>query len=191
MFDQPLPPNATALERALAATMASVLDLVPLRAREVWDMDTCPAELLPWLAWTYGVDAWDDQWTEEQKRKVIKSSVSVHRYKGTIGAVKDAIGALGLDAQVQEWFNQVPPGDPYTFKLIINAQQVGISQLQFMRLLETVNSARNLRSWLDEVKATISSATTLKTAAASCVGTEITLTNYVSPSPMEIDEFSI
>lgn len=191
MSDQLLPPNATALEKALANTMATVLDQVQLRAREVWDMDTCPTALLPWLAWTYGVDAWDDQWTEEQKRRVIKSSVAVHRYKGTIGAVKDAIGALGLDAQVQEWFNQIPPGAPYTFKLIINAQQVGVSQLQFMRLLETVNSAKNLRSWLDEVKATITSSAGLRTAIVACLGSEITLTNYVPPSPMEIDEHSI
>lgn len=188
MSEQLLPHNATPLERAIANTMAEVLAQVEMGARLVWDIDNCPAALLPWLAWTYSVDAWDDKWSEEQQRQVIKNSVDVHRYKGTIGAVKAAIGALGLDAQVQEWFNQLPPGEPYTFKLIIDSQQVGVSQLQFMRLLETVQSAKNLRSWLAEVEMTITSTANLRLAAVASVGTVITVTNYVPPKGLVVSD---
>ena len=53
MSDQPslLPPNASALERKLEqATLR--LGTLPVPLRELWNPDTCPAHLLPWLAWT-------------------------------------------------------------------------------------------------------------------------------------------
>ena len=45
-----LPPNATALERALADAGARLSD-VPVVVRELWNPDACPAAHLPWLAW--------------------------------------------------------------------------------------------------------------------------------------------
>ncbi|MDT9105875.1 phage tail protein I, partial [Escherichia coli] len=117
-----LPNNATPLEAALAEAIARISD-VPTPARDVWNPDTCQANLLPWLAWAFSVDEWDADWSEAQKRAAIKAAVPVQRYKGTIGAVREALAALGFGVQVQEWFNQLPAGAPYTYRLLLTADQ--------------------------------------------------------------------
>ena len=64
-----LPPSATKQERALALATSRVSD-VPLPIRTLWNPDTCPLELLPWLAWALSVDTWDPNWSESIKRAV-------------------------------------------------------------------------------------------------------------------------
>ncbi|TMP83758.1 phage tail protein I [Pseudoalteromonas phenolica] len=72
-----------------------------------WDPLRCPVTLLPWLAWSLSVDDWDESWTEETKRAMIANSVKVHKHKGTVGAVKKALSALGLQIDFFEWFEDV------------------------------------------------------------------------------------
>ncbi|WP_246022554.1 phage tail protein I [Pararhodobacter zhoushanensis] len=94
-----LPSSATNPERAIeqATARPEFLD-IPLRT--LWNPATCSAELLPWLAWGLSVDEWESSWPEGRKREVIALSVSVHRRKGTVGAVRDAIAAAGLGGAV-------------------------------------------------------------------------------------------
>ncbi|MEH6490751.1 phage tail protein I [Halopseudomonas sp.] len=170
----PLPPNATPAERHLALVAGHVND-VPVIVREVWNADTSPADLLPWLARAVSIDVWDPEWTTEQKRAAIKASLGVHRKKGTIGAVLDALGALGFTAKVQEWFNQIPQADPYTYRLIIEVDQVGFDLEDVALLLEVVGSAKNLRSHLTEIVPIIRSQVGPVLASAVMVGTELRL----------------
>ena len=75
--------------------------------RPLWNPDTCPSYLLPWLAWTLSVDEWSPSWTDATKRNVIRASVQVHRRKGTVGAIKRAMIAAGLgDAVLIERFGR-------------------------------------------------------------------------------------
>ena len=172
-----LPYNATSQERALAESVARISD-VPVPIRDTWNADTCPPQLLAWLAWAWSVDQWDDNWTDAQKRAFIKSSVEVHRYKGTIGAVRDALEALQFDAQVQEWFNQAPAGNPFTFRLLLTADQVGVSLGDLAVLLAVVERTKNLRSHLSEVRMSVRSITSPTLAAAAGIGTDIVVTNF-------------
>ena len=97
-----LPPNATAQERALSSTTARI-DALPVPIRHLWNPETCPAEHLPWLAWALSVDDWNADWPEETKRAAIKASYLVHRHKGTPGAVRIALQAVGYrDVQIVE-----------------------------------------------------------------------------------------
>lgn len=170
----PLPPNATPAERHLAL-VAGHADDVPVIVREVWNPDTSPADLLPWLARAVSIDVWDPEWTTEQKRAAIKASLGVHRKKGTIGAVLDALAALGFTAKVQEWFAQIPQADPYTYRLIIEVDQVGFDLEDVALLLEVVGSAKNLRSHLTEIVPIIRSQVGPVLASAVMVGTELRL----------------
>jgi phage tail P2-like protein len=43
-----------------------------------------------------------ETWTEAQKRAVIAASVATHKRKGTIGALKRALAALGYEVVVDE-----------------------------------------------------------------------------------------
>ncbi|WP_323935499.1 phage tail protein I [Aeromonas caviae] len=167
-----LPPSSTPLERALADTVAKVSTL-PTPARDIWNPDTCPVELLPWLAWAFSLDDWDVTWTESQQRAAVKASYSVHRYKGTIGSVKDALQALGLGVQVQEWFNQIPAGDPYTYKLLLEVNQYGVSLAQLETIQAVVENAKNLRSHMTTLDLTVASNATVYIGAVAMSGNEI------------------
>lgn len=184
-----LPLNATDQERALSAAVARVGDVAtPLR--EIWNAEACPADLLAYLAFAFSVDEWDGTWTDEQKRGIVRTSVDVHRHKGTIGAVRNALGALQFDAQVQEWFAQSPAGAPYTFRVLLIADQVGISQQQFAGVFSIIERTKNLRSHLSEVQLIVNSTAGPYTAVVAGVGSEITLNNYV-PTFMTLNETTL
>lgn len=104
MFDLPtiLKPNATEHDHALEqAIRKGKPDLTPVA--KLMNPETCPADLLMHLAWSFSVDVWDGAWSEGTKREVIKQSLPVHRVKGTLRAVKDALAAAGYgDAEVIE-----------------------------------------------------------------------------------------
>ncbi len=150
-----LPPNASAQERALSNATARIADSVPVTIREVWNPDTCPAHLLPWLAWGFSLDNWDDKWTEAQKRAAIKSSYQVHKHKGTAGALKNALDALGLNLQVTEWHQMQPAGDPYTFAVRVDVGQAGLPGENAIPTIEgVIDSTKNLRSHLASLNIT-------------------------------------
>lgn len=175
-----LPSNATAQERALAE-LSLRIDALPAPLRDIWDEDICPANRLPWLASAFSVDEWNSGWSEGQQRAFIKSSVTVHRRKGTIGAVRDALAALNIDLQIQEWHRQIPIGEPYTFKMFIGVDQSGITQAAQIGLFEVLARTKNLRSHLSGLEISITSNTALFVAAASGVGSIIEVTNYQWP----------
>lgn len=173
-----LPPNATQQERALADTTERISN-VPVPIRDIWNPDTCPWSALPWLAWAYSVDEWDQQWSEKQQRQAIKASYDVHRHKGTIGAVKDAMAALGFSAKIVEWFEQQPAGTPYTFKMLLTVAQEGITLSDINKLLAVIEASKNLRSHLDSIDLTITTQAITYMAAATSIGTELT---YAAPA---------
>nr|WP_258802789.1 phage tail protein I [Hafnia paralvei] len=79
MYKTLLPLNALASERALEQASAEQILALPVPIRHVKDPATCPAHLLPWLAWEYAVDYWNPEWDEAQKRCSVCSSTSRNR----------------------------------------------------------------------------------------------------------------
>lgn len=112
-----LPPSATALERQIEA-VSSRLDYLPVIVRDLWDVETCPAAYLPWLAWAFSVDIWEAGWPDRTKRDVIAASVEVHRKKGTAGAVRRALAATGVPSEIVEWWEE--GGAPHTFRILVD-----------------------------------------------------------------------
>jgi phage tail P2-like protein len=106
-FPSLLPPNNSGAAELAIEQATGGITLLPDAIRPLWDPDTCPASLLPWLAWTLSVDKWEPTWTEAQKREVIKASVEIHRRKGTVWAIRRALEAAGLgDAVLTEGFGR-------------------------------------------------------------------------------------
>lgn len=147
MTDHLLPPNATPQERALSEATARLSE-VPILVRQSWDPDTCPAELLPWLAWAFSVDEWDTEWTEQEKRDVIKASLEVHKHKGTIGAIDRALKPLGYLIDVVEWWEMDPPGEPYTFSIVMGTGAKPVTEEMYTKAERIVLTYKNLRSHL-------------------------------------------
>ena len=97
-----LPPNRTPLERALDRTTAR-LGAVPVPIKDLWNPWRCPKALLPWLAWALSVDEWDSAWPEARKREAIEASIELHRYKGSVWSVREALRRIGYkDVEIDE-----------------------------------------------------------------------------------------
>ncbi|HAV8632294.1 TPA: phage tail protein I, partial [Escherichia coli] len=108
-FRSLLPPSAVRPERAQEqATTESILTPDTDMVRKVKNPDTCPLHLLPWLAWEFAVDFWQDDWSEEQKRQILRDAAYVHQHRGTAGAVLRALGAVGVPAAIKEWWQDSP-----------------------------------------------------------------------------------
>lgn len=141
-----LPPNASALERATEGAINGSIDSIPVPVRDLWNPERCPVALLSWLAWALSVDNWNTDWPEKIKRTVIAQSIEVHRRKGTIGALRRALGALGHGIRVSEWYQY--DGRPYRFRLDVELIDRGLSYAEQSEILLTTEQVKNVRSWL-------------------------------------------
>lgn len=166
-----LPPNSTKFEMNFENAFARVSD-VEINIRSFNDPLNAPVEVLPWLAWERSVDIWDKDWTDNQKRQVIKNSLYNHSIKGTVASLEVALGSLGFPVIVQEWFNMVPIGKPYTFNLFIKTDQDNISSLDIKELFKVVRTYKNLRSHLIKSSLVLESTAGVYTSAISMSGQE-------------------
>jgi phage tail P2-like protein len=144
-----LPPSATRLERAAAAVSAPVIDPAPLRT--LGDSSRIPAAFLPWLAWGASTDGWQEALTETARRALVRDSVAIHQRKGTAGAIRRVLDAIGASIDLAEW--QQTGGAPYTFSLTVwaganpNAGDDGLINLElYARIRRMVDAVKNERS---------------------------------------------
>ncbi|WP_416139072.1 phage tail protein I [Halomonas sp. HK25] len=184
-----LPPSATQLERLAATVGAKVTDL-PVILRALWNPEDCPAELLPWLAWAWSVDSWNAKWSDRQKRNTIAEALEVQQIKGTIGAVRTALGAIGIDARVQEWHRQTPQAEPYTFRLLLEAEQTPVDQAGLDEVLAIIARTKNLRSHLSRILVSATSRAPVHVATVANRGDEITVTHF-QPRLLVTNELAI
>ncbi|WP_336800662.1 phage tail protein I [Kaistia sp. MMO-174] len=88
-----LPNNATRYELSLVGGMLSSALQVPIG--DLWNADRCPIALLPFLAWAFSVDVWDEAWPEEVKRSVVRNAIPLHRIKGTLEGIRRHVRLAG------------------------------------------------------------------------------------------------
>jgi len=122
-----LPPNATDPERALEDAMRADIDLSDVGS--LWNPATCPAAVLPYLAWGLAIPFWDANWTEAQKRAAIADAIPFHRRKGTRAAVREALDRFHPLLQIAEWWETSPRGAAHTFEVRAPAADIPASFL--------------------------------------------------------------
>ena len=188
MISRLLPPNRTPLESALADAMSLTTD--PGVIRTLADSARGAAALLPWLAWAKSVDGWDEAVTEPARRALIRQSFAIHQRKGTAGAVRRALAALGVTVNFTEW-QHMPGAVPYTFGLVawVNdnpaAEKAVLTPQLYQRLLRIVDQTRNERSHCQfEVGARFDQAMPLANAGqAAALGRWTAEAKPVQPAP--------
>lgn len=143
-----LPPNSSALERALEKVTARI-SAVPIPAPDIIDADLCPEALLPWLAWAFSVDNWKSYWPLHVKRARVRDAIKIQRKKGTANSVREVVATFGGAIELKEWWQQDPAGVPHTFAMVITlASNNGESvSAQFVDdVIAEVNLAKPVRS---------------------------------------------
>lgn len=138
-----LPRNSKQLERLGAQALAQI-QRVPIPLRQLGNPDTCPADLLPYLAWAFSVDRWDSKWPEDTKRAAIRAAYFIHSRKGTIGALRRVVEPLGYLIEVLEWWQTLPEGVPGTFALKVGVLDTGITEEMYQELTWLIDDARPL-----------------------------------------------
>ncbi len=120
-------PETVALERAISRAFDLPVEVIAT----LWNPVTCPAAVLPWLAWSMSVDEWRPEWDEATKRAVIAESIKLHLTKGTRGSIQRLLELIGFPgAAITEWWepvtdpvlSQIHSTDPYTFSIGFDPQ---------------------------------------------------------------------
>lgn len=170
-----LPPGSSALERRLALTCSGISDLqVPLR--DLWNPATCPVRFLPYLAWAFSVDRWDESWAESTKRRVVQDAFYIHQHKGTISAVRRVVEPFGFLIRVLEWWQSGE--QPGTFRLDIGVQDQGITEETYLELERLISDAKPCSRHLVGMSINLQTAGPAYVGASSYIGEEITVYPY-------------
>lgn len=131
--------GSSVLEQRAAEACAVISNLsVPLR--DLWNPWKCPATFLPYLAWAFSVDRWEETWTETEKRQAIIGAFWMHQRKGTIAAVRRVIEDMGFSVSLEEWWQVDDPAG--TFRLEVDVNEVGLSSKSMDELNRLINETK-------------------------------------------------
>ena len=117
-----LPPNAQSSEMALEAAMRADIDIA--QVGHLWNPESYPAELLPFLAWGLAIARWDPEWTEAERRAAIMDAIPFHRRKGTRAIVREVLDRFDPLLEIVEWFEANPRQPVHTFEVRMPANLI-------------------------------------------------------------------
>lgn len=167
-----LPSNATPIQRDLENAAALRIGKIEVPNRWLMSPDKCPEHILPWLAWSVGVDVWNSNWAMEIRREVIKASVEIHKNKGTAGALKQALSSLNLDnIKFEEWFEY--GGEPFSFRVSTEVLTADFNIMELDEVYSIIQRIKNVRSHLESLIAYLATKTTMPFIAGTTIGGEI------------------
>lgn len=163
-----LPPATTPLERAMEQATARIGGVdVPLG--QLWNPATCPAELLPWLAWGLSIDFWDADWTVAEKRAAIAGTLTEQMRKGTRTSLRAVLDRFDPLIGLVEWFQANPRMTPHTARLELplpDESSVVYSEELIAALLRDIAQVKPVRVHMEAVHALRAATTTWLTGGA-------------------------
>lgn len=86
-------------------------------------IDTAAEPVLDALAVNWKIDWYDTGYSIEQKRRIVKTALTIRRTMGTVGAVKSQADAIYPGTTLEEWFDW--GGEPGLFRLNVDVTTTG------------------------------------------------------------------
>ena len=161
--------GSSLLEQRAAAACASISDLsVPLR--DLWNPWKCPVKFLPYLAWAFSVDRWEETWSETEKRQAVSEAFWIHQRKGTVAAVRRVIETLGYSMTLQEWWKVADPAG--TFRLEIDLNDIGITESMIKELERIIGDAKPVSRHISQLTLSLS-VTALASIGTAFIDSEV------------------
>jgi len=117
----------------------------------VYLIDTVDESALPFLADQFdvlGYKGYGLATTTAEKRSVIKRAIELHRYKGTLWAVRESLKNIGYPDAV---FTEHVSGHWAKFKVSIDIGGNPVSVASIAELVRMINEYKNVRSHLAEI----------------------------------------
>lgn len=139
--------NVKASSKAINGSMSHVSENIDMPVI-LKNIDRLSSVQLDHLARQYDA-TWRDSWGLSLKRSIIKATIQNKRIVGTIKAVKNALSAISSTAEMVEWWETEPKGDPHTFTIVATASGIegGIDAELQEDLILQIDSAKPVRSW--------------------------------------------
>jgi phage tail P2-like protein len=121
----------------------------------VYLIDTVDSEAIPYLAEQFDVLGYKGfrlAITEADQREIIKRSIELHRFKGTLWAVREALVSIGYgDAIIEEHVE----GHWAKFRVTIDLGNQTLNVLQITDLVKMISEYKNARSHLADLSYTL------------------------------------
>ena len=146
----------------------------------VIDPMTCHESVLPFLAWEMDVDI--SGVDIDNARSLIDGIMNSVMNAGTIGALKNSIGAIGV-AKVDEWFEY--SGLPFNFKLKVDVIEHGLSESILAKIESIALKKKNARSQMEAIEIYLLSNGDQSMGATIQSGETMTVFPYF-PDPIEV-----
>nr|DAR66824.1 MAG TPA: tail protein [Caudoviricetes sp.] len=169
-----LPSHKSKFDKKLDEFFGARLDSLDLSVINTL-ASSCPARLLPILAQSFDVDI--ESLSESATRELIKNAFEIHFYSGTFYSLNKALKSFYSQCKIKEWHKY--GGEPYHFKLELEASNQGISKESLTKTDEIVNVYKNVRSVYDGATIKISSKSNLTAGAYIASGENISVMPYV------------
>lgn len=122
----------------------------------VYLIDTVPASAIPYLAEQFDVLGYKGfrlAQNEADQREIIKKSIELHRFKGTLWAVKEALKSVGYgDVIVEEGVD----GHWAKFRCTVDIGTHPVNVVEIADVVKMINEYKNARSHLVDLSYTIS-----------------------------------
>ncbi|WP_454834056.1 phage tail protein I [Pseudomonas lini] len=118
-----LPANSSPLEKALDLGFGTLLDRIAPPFPELMNPAETPLAFLPYLGADRGVSEWSSEAVEAEKRLTVELAWPTARQAGTRKALESAAKGLQLMPEVRAWYEQTPPGQPYSFSVRAFSEQ--------------------------------------------------------------------
>jgi phage tail P2-like protein len=106
--------------RAFAVVMERALSEPEFRKLLFERIDTVDAAVLPYLVREFAVqDFVEPGMSEAVVRRLIKEAPALNASRGYVHGVRRGLAMLGMKVSWQQWFQQVPPGQPGTHRVTV------------------------------------------------------------------------
>jgi len=135
-----------AVAKAIEAGMQAMNDAIEAGVKCITDIDSMPEWRLDEMAWEYNC-LYDYHADIAEKREWIKKAITNYKIYGTPQAIVDFLKGRFGEAYVEE--NWQYSGDPFHFRVTVSGEWTAANNAWAQK---AINTAKSLRSVLDEIR---------------------------------------
>lgn len=139
-------PRMKALTAAIAEALGENAELIQ-NVGIFYRIDELEERMLDILATDLHADWYDYDGDIEEKRRLIRNDILIHRRMGTVGELKTVIASLHGEATIEEWFQY--GGEPYFFR--VNFDLAEGESTASEKILEAIKTYKPVRARLESL----------------------------------------
>ncbi len=146
-------------------------------------VDDMPERILDVVAVELRTPSYNENYSLEVKRELVKATLPFYAKLGTPAAVNKMVNAIFGGGQIEEWFEYA--GDPHHFRAVVNITDMEVKPGAVGEFTRIINSIKRLSSWLDAIKFFLTPAKSWALAGGAMVGSREKATATITPPPLE------